>query len=348
MVAMAPARRPRVGAGAAARLTVEAARSTRTGTTRQQQQQQQQRWRRRRRGIYNHTPAATSSSSPSGSGFAVSQREKEEAERLMRWAKEKGAQPIDVFTLRTDPATNVRGVYTSEPLEAGSIICEVPRKLALEVTTAKSKCPIEGLSQEFWNDCDWWAKLGLLLVVEMRQGSASARKEYIEALPKAIPTPLHWTREQLALLRYEALAQDVAEQRAAWDDLYARYCRAAKGVPSGLASQEEFVHAMECVRSRTFSGPYEGSNWETRVKQYALVVVLAVGYVALGLGEVYQAFNGAIGVFLFTLFTDLLVQRNPRSIRYVVGPSPLDSHPSTSLFRYETLETRRMQVEACE
>merc|ERR1739848_486521 len=111
--------------------------------------------------------------------------------------------------------------------------------------------------------------------------------------------------------------------------------------PGEVPTRDSFVHAIECVRSRTFSGPYEGSNWETRVKQYALVLALAAVYVLGVFGEAYQAFNGVVAVFLTILFRDLQVQRNPRSIRYVLCPvldmfnhkQSVKSDPSYEYFR---------------
>ena len=272
------------------------------------------------------------------SGRYASRSRKPDAE-LLSWAKSKGAQPMDVFSLREDEETGMRGVYTKRALEADSIVCEVPRKLALEVTTAKTKCPVDGLDQEFWNKCDWWGKLACLLLAELQKGDSSPLKAYLDALPEAIPTPLHWTPEQLEMLQYRPLVDEVDKQREVWHGLYDRYCSASSARP--LPTREAFVHAIECVRSRTFSGPYEGSNWETRIKQYGLVLVLAVGYVLGGFGEAYQAFNGALVVFLTILFRDLLVQRNPRSIRYVLCPvldmfnhrSDVESDPSYEYFR---------------
>ena len=153
----------------------------------------------------------------------------------------------------------------------------------------------------------------------MQKGEESKLRNYIRALPAAIPTPLHWTQQQLDLLQYQPLVQEVEEQRESWNKLYESYCKSCSD-RQAIAPIEMFVHEIECVRSRTFSGPYEGSNWDTRVKQYGLVLVLAVGYVLGGFGEVYQAINGALTVFLFTLFRDLIQQRNPRSIRYVLCP----------------------------
>jgi len=270
---------------------------------------------------------------------------------LLQWAKEKGAQPMDNFTLREDEATGVRGVYTKRALEAESIVCEVPRKLALEVTTTKSKCPIDEMDQEFWNKLDWWGKLACLLLDEVKMGNASTRKFYLDALPEAIPTPLHWSQEQLSMLQYEPIVEEIAKQRELWHGLYDRYCSACGS--ASPPSREVFVHAIECVRSRTFSGPYEGSNWETRIKQYGLVLVLAVLYVLGGFGEAYQAFNGVVAVFLTILFRDLLVQRNPRSIRYVLCPvldmfnhrSDVESDPSYEYFRNTFTLTLSKRVE---
>jgi hypothetical protein len=271
----------------------------------------------------------------------------------MHWAKTEGAQPMDVYSLRTDQETGVRGVYTNKALEADSIICEVPRKLALEVTTAKSRCPLKHIDQKFWDKCEWWTKLGLLLLSEMQKGESSSRADYIKALPSAIPTPLHFSQEQLDFLQYEQLAQDVALQRQSWSKIYDEYCEACED-SSLVAPQEMFIHSMECVRSRTFSGPYEGSNWETRIKQYGLVLALAVVYVVGGFGEAYQAFNFVVFMFLFTLFRDLQVQRNPRSIRYVLCPvldmfnhaSDIESDASYEYFRNTFTLTLNRKVEA--
>ena len=258
----------------------------------------------RRRSATQATASSSSRSSPRG-------RARESDAKLLEWAKGMGATPMDAFTIRSDEATGVRGVYTKRALEADSVICEVPRKIALEVTTAKSKCPIEGLDQEFWDRCDWWGKLACLLLDEMQRGDSSPLGVYLSALPEAIPTPLHWSQDQLDLLQYKPIEEEIEKQRASWFNLYEKYA-AARSSPASVVSRDEFIHAIECVRSRTFSGPYEGSNWETRTKQYFLVAVLAVLYVLGGFGEAYQAFNGVVAVFLTILFRDLLVQRNPR------------------------------------
>lgn len=297
--------------------------------------------------------ASTSASSSSTKPNNDAESERQLARKLLSWAKSEGAQPMDVYSLKTDEETGVRGVYTSKALEADSIICEVPRKLALEVTTAKSKCPLNHIQQKFWDKCDWWSKLGLLLLSEMQKGESSFRSDYIKALPAAIPTPLHFSQEQLDFLQYEPLVQDVNLQRRSWYKLYDEYCEACED-SSLVASRDEFIHSMECVRSRTFSGPYEGSNWETRVKQYGLVLALAVVYVVGGFGEAYQAFNGCLGVFLFILFRDLQVQRNPRSIRYVLCPvldmfnhsSEIESDASYEYFRNTFTLTLNRKVEA--
>ncbi len=61
--------------------------------------------------------------------------------------------------------------------------------------------------------------------------------------------------------RYHLL--QIRQQQASWRQQYERFCKAVQpGVGCSFAWEEDFLWAMENVRSRAFSGPYTGSSGE--------------------------------------------------------------------------------------
>ncbi len=268
---------------------------------------------------------------------------------LLDWARARGANADGVRVADFDDGAGgfVRGVAADQDVAAGAIVAEIPRALALEVTTdRKARCPVPGCDRDFWREQEWWCKLAVLLLLRTRaRDSAEDVAPYARSLPSegTMATPFHWSDAQLAELHYPPAVAAVAAQRAAWGALYDDFtvrCASRNAALRGT-TPGAFFHAIECVRSRTFSGPYEGSDWEQRVRQYLLTGGLALGYVALGFGPPSQALNGAMSVFLFILFRDLLVKRNPNSVRYVLCPvldmfnhsSGIESEVSYEYFR---------------
>ncbi len=162
-------------------------------------------------------------------------------------------------------------------IAAGAAAASVPHAAVLETTSLARSCPHPGVCPPAaWAVLPWWGRLAMLLLRESSLGDASTFAPYLAALPRSFDTPLHWTDAQLAALRAPRLAARVAAQRA---DLAAAHAAmvsaAAAAEPGCLAARgvtlERFTWATEAVRSRTFAGPYEGSDAAERTQQLILV-----------------------------------------------------------------------------
>lgn len=79
----------------------------------------------------------------------------------------------------------------------------------------------------------------------------------------APPHPTHYSTP----LKHDRPARchllQIRQQQASWRQQYERFCKAVQpGVGRSFAWEEDFLWAMENVRSRAFSGPYTGSSGE--------------------------------------------------------------------------------------
>jgi hypothetical protein len=171
----------------------------------------------------------------------------------------------------------LRGMMAAADVAAGATAASVPHSAVLETTSLSSSCPHAGVCPpRAWAALPWWGRLALLLLREDRAGSASPFAPYLAALPRRFATPLHWSDAQLARLRSPRLAQRVEAQRAELAAAHEALVRDARQAdPACLAasqlSLEDFTWAAECVRSRTFAGPYEGSDAADRLQQAAFI-----------------------------------------------------------------------------
>lgn len=149
----------------------------------------------------------------------------------------------------------------------------------------------------FYKEAPWFVKMGVLLLWERTKGRASPVWGYVEQLPTSIDTPVRWSDAELAELQYapaigEARAMpgcalcwggagagagagagmpttpaapsvpQIQHQRAAWRQQYDAFVKAAGAAGGPGASWDDFLWALENVRSRAFSGPYTGSSGE--------------------------------------------------------------------------------------
>jgi hypothetical protein len=222
---------------------------------------------------------------------------------------------------------------------AGAAAASVPHSAVIETTSLSSSCPHAGVCPpKAWAALPWWGRLALLLLREDRLGAASAFAPYMAALPRRFDTPLHWSDAQLSRLRSPRLAARVAAQRAELAAVHAAMTReAAAAEPACLAARdislESFTWATEAVRSRTFAGPYEGSDaadrkllaafiagertfclWAfcaylTRVFASRSCAVLVAVFLLTGAGPPENAASGALSALFFIVIKDLLVQQ---------------------------------------
>lgn len=238
------------------------------------------------------------------------------ASGLFRWAEAAG---VKAPGLAPEDFAGLRGLVARRRLGPGDVLISVPRSLAFEVTTRRGKCPEEGLqmSSEAWNRQAWWVKMSLLLLSEKAKGPASERGEYLRSLPREHGTPLHWAEADVAELQASYIVAGIAEQRREWTRIHRELVPACSGLD---VPWEDFVWAAETVRSRSFSGPYEGSDYEERLQQLVFLAALVGVYLLSGAGPASNALNGTASVLCFLVLKDLYTQKNPNSLRYAMCP----------------------------
>jgi len=205
----------------------------------------------------------------------------------------------------------------SEDIESDEAILSVPAEHALVVTTG-GPCPKEDLINEAgWRKLPWWAQLALLLMSEKKKGPGSSLQPWIQTLPAEFPTiPLQWSDADLALLEYPPLSAAVAKQREALSKAY----DVISASSTVSITQEEFEWAVMAVRSRAFSGPFEGRTAQDRLQQLGLLAALVVGTAASGLIDLETAVNGALTAAIAIPITDFLVGQTGKLKRHVLCP----------------------------
>ena len=218
----------------------------------------------------------------------------------------------------------LRGLAAQGEVRPNDVVATVPARLCLVTTTRRRKCPFpssrvapEEMTAQAWSALPWWARLAAMLLHEKRAGPGSDLAPFVRALPAQYDTLLHWDAVDLAELQNPGLEEAVDSQRAKIRGAFERL-RALGGL--GGEEEAEFVWAVDSVRSRTFSGPYEGTDWEERAQQVGLLGALCALYLAAGAGPPSQALNGAFSVLCFIFLKDIFTRNNPKSKRYAMVP----------------------------
>merc|ERR1719329_1328558 len=103
------------------------------------------------------------------------------------------------------------------------------------------------------------------------------------------------------------MIEAVALQKRAWKKEFENVRQAASKDFLSKVSFEDFVWGCETARSRAFSGAYSGSAFNPI--PYATVTVLVAVYVALGIGSIEQAANGAALVICGSILKDFVVPK---------------------------------------
>jgi len=227
------------------------------------------------------------------------------------------AEKVDVQMLRGAYDADLRGMCATADIDNDEALIEVPAEHVLQVATGEG-CPLGNRVQaECWRDLQWWAQLAVLLVYEVQRGSASPLAPWVDSLPRDFASlPLNWSDAELEGLAYPALRADVRKQR---DELAQAFAAAARGCDFELP-EEDFIWAVQVVRSRAFSGPYEGRKSDDRLVQLALIASLLVGGVGSGQVSVESGLNGAFVAALAIPLTDFFVGASAKLKRHVVCP----------------------------
>ena len=215
----------------------------------------------------------------------------------------------------------LRGVLATKNIAANNPIVEVDGDLVLQVTNNREGSPFPSFcSQSVWNTLKWDERLAMKLL-HLKFSSKSedrALQGWVSDLPQRFSTPFDWNENELKELQYEALYTKVQSQRDKWRASYA-LCFPSSSSASAV-SFEEFCWALQCVNSRAFSGPYEGSNASERRRLLAFTGFLTAVWPLLHLGTYEQSLSAAFIVTASIFIRDVISLRVAKLKRYVICP----------------------------
>lgn len=225
---------------------------------------------------------------------------------FLDWARSAG---IAFDRLRPAQFAGLRGLAASAQIKTDDLVLSVPRQAALTLPP-KQRCPCpEYVTAEFWDSAPWFVKLGVALLAEKKKGAGSRLHQYIQQLPKDVDQPVTWSDERLQQLQYPYMIHKVSEQRQEWSALHERMC-ASMAPGAQPPSRSEFMWALACVRSRTFSGPYVASTLQDRLRLAGLVAFLVVGNtLAAGPDSLANSAGAAVAVFVFNILYEVILSQ---------------------------------------
>ncbi|KAI7838732.1 hypothetical protein COHA_007528 [Chlorella ohadii] len=247
--------------------------------------------------------AAASGSNAGGGSSSTAAREAAVTKDYIKWAGEAGIVSPKVTQAYFG---ELRGAKALDAIAPDEIFVTVPRGAAV-VVAPNERCPCpDFVDPAFYKEAPWFVKMALLLLWERSRGRASPVWGYIEQLPSSIDTPVRWSEAELEELQYAPAIKEIRQQQAAWRQQYDKFCAAAK---QGKHSYEDFLWALENVRSRAFSGPYTGSSVGEKARTLGLLLAAGGAYAAWQQLPLEQALNGLISVLVFNIIYDLLLSK---------------------------------------
>lgn len=216
------------------------------------------------------------------------------------------------------------GLVASQTVPAGSVVVSVPSTVALsvEIPGGPDDSSVMDLctDRRAFRDLPWYAQFSLYLYkldnVKNTKGAKDINVQaWLDSLPRSFDTPIHWSKSSMDALQYKHMTASVDRQEVAWKGLFDK-TKACTNVPS--LNWADFLWGCECSRSRAFSGAYTGTAFNPAV--YIFTLVLVTAYVALNLGTLEQAANGAGLVFCASILRDFVLPKLFKSKKYVICP----------------------------
>lgn len=187
-----------------------------------------------------------------------------------------------------------RGMTAEKPLKKGDRMITVAHKTALQVTSLdKKQSPFPSkIEQESWQRLPWFARLGLL-IVDAKLDPKSNLQPWISRLPKSFDTPLHWSDEELNELQSPQMVEAVKQQRSLYKKLFDGINSNSNNMLARDMKYSDFVWAVECVRSRAFSGPLEVAPFKERIRLFLFIAANTLAWPALHVLPLENALNGS-------------------------------------------------------
>ncbi|KAL7481024.1 hypothetical protein ACHAW6_006699 [Cyclotella cf. meneghiniana] len=240
------------------------------------------------------------------------------------WAKENGIKSAGIELSSAD--NSGLGLYATQPLSPNSLIIQVPTKLTLSAESPKDYNQL--MEQTFFPSnpkayriAPWWACLSIQLNYYDKIDPVSKQgitlKPWLDALPRTYDTPLHWRQTTLHQLHYEPIANAVSLQKSKWKRLHEDLARSSPEFAARIP-YPEFEWGCETARSRAFSGARSVAAF--RPLPYVAAASLAAMYLALGLGTVEQAADGAALAACGVVWMDFVLPKLFKVQTYVICP----------------------------
>lgn len=214
------------------------------------------------------------------------------------WAQSIGIR-MPSLTLTTFPANKLsrlsdRGLCATEPIKKRASLIVVPSEFALEVTTtADERAPRRfALSRATWRELPWFVRLALVLL-SVRNDEQHPLHGWSKSLPTTVDVPHHWADADIAWLQSPRMSSQIDDQRRTYRNCFQRITNA---LPDVEISYDEFVWAIDCVRSRAFAGPLEPAPFRERLKLTLFVVGNTFLWPSLNILPWENAINGMLEI----------------------------------------------------
>jgi hypothetical protein len=269
-------------------------------------------------------PTRSAAASSNNADSAASRAKRTSA--FTEWATSNGIQVGGVSVSGGDVAEGL-GLVTTRDVKPGDVVVTVPTNIVLSVTSPGEYN--RGARELFddksaYREAPWWAQLSVLLnrfdkINSVDLESGIDMRGWLDSLPRAFDTPIHWSEDTLKELQYPYLSNSIQTQKRQW---YAQYQKIMKGMGSSSPLQSmtfpDFVWGAENARSRAFSGSYGGSAFNPL--PYGLTLVLVAAYIGLGIGSLEQAANGAALVICGSILKDFVFPKLSKVQKYIICP----------------------------
>lgn len=186
-----------------------------------------------------------------------------------------------------------RGMIATAPLKKGDQLISIARGAALQVTSLdRRQTPLPSkISQSVWQSLPWYARLALL-ILNAKIDPHSKWKPWVRELPTSFDTPFHWTESQLSELQNLRMIKSVHDQRKQYRKLYNSINSNPANSLARNITYADFVWAVECVRSRAFSGPLEVAPFKERLRLFLFITANTFAWPALNILPWENALNG--------------------------------------------------------
>lgn len=240
-------------------------------------------------------------SSPPAAPFTNAQAPSQSAgAAFASWAAE---NRVDLSQLRLNVfESGFRGMAAAQVLQKDDELASVPSQVCLQVNSLdRKRTPIaSNVSQETWQKMPWFARLALVLISE--KIGPTKLQPWIAELPEDFDTPFHWSEQELSELQSRRMTRAIHSQRKSYRALFDSVNSNPNNGISRQMSYNDFVWAVECVRSRAFSGPLEVAPFKERVRLFVFVFANTIAWPSLNILPWDNALNGSCSIPFYGAF----------------------------------------------